>query len=65
VLLLLVAAGGWFGTSKYLYGLHHEDTDDAQLEANISPVIPRVAGFVKEVRVKDNQLVKKVIHFLF
>ena len=59
VLLLLVAAGGWFGTSKYLYGLHHEDTDDAQLEANISPVIPRVAGFVKEVRVKDNQLVKK------
>ena len=59
VLLLLVATGGWFGTSKYLYGLHHEDTDDAQLEANISPVIPRVAGFVKEVRVKDNQLVKK------
>jgi membrane fusion protein (multidrug efflux system) len=59
VLLLLVVAGGWFGTSKYLYGLHHEDTDDAQLEANISPVIPRVSGFVKEVRVKDNQLVKK------
>jgi membrane fusion protein, multidrug efflux system len=59
VLVLLVVAGGWFGTSKYIYGLHHEDTDDAQIEANISPVIPRVAGFVKEVRVKDNQLVKK------
>lgn len=59
VLLLLVIAGGWFGISKYLYGLHHEDTDDAQLEANISPVIPRVSGFVKEVRVKDNQMVKK------
>lgn len=59
VLILLVVAGGWFGTSKYLYGLHHEDTDDAQIEANISPVIPRVSGFVKEVRVNDNQLVKK------
>jgi len=59
VLILLLVGGGWFGTSKYLYGLHHEDTDDAQIEANISPVIPRVAGFVKEVRVKDNQQVKK------
>ena len=59
VLVLLIVCGGWFGTSKYIYGLHHEDTDDAQIEANISPVIPRVAGFVNEVRVKDNQLVKK------
>jgi membrane fusion protein (multidrug efflux system) len=59
VLILLVAAGAWFGISKYNHGKHHEETDDAQLEANISPVIPRIAGYVKEVRVKDNQLVKK------
>ena len=59
VLIALVSAGAWFGISKYQYNLHHEDTDDAQIEANISPVIPRVAGFVKEVRVKDNQMVQK------
>ncbi|MCW3092632.1 MAG: HlyD family secretion protein [Ferruginibacter sp.] len=59
VLVLLVVCGAWFGITKYIYGLHHEDTDDAQIEANISPVIPRVAGFVKDVRVKDNQRVKK------
>ena len=59
VLALLVIGGGWFGFSKYQHGLKHEETDDAQIEANISPVIPRVAGYVKEVRVKDNQLVKK------
>jgi membrane fusion protein, multidrug efflux system len=59
VLILLVAAGSWFGTTKYLHAQHHEETDDAQIEANISPVIPRVAGYVKEVRVKDNQFVKK------
>lgn len=59
VLALLVICGGWFGISKYLHGLKHEETDDAQIEANISPVIPRVAGYVKEVRVKDNQMVKK------
>ena len=59
VLILLVIGGGWFGFSKYNHGKHHEETDDAQLEANISPVIPRIAGYVKEVRVKDNQIVKK------
>jgi membrane fusion protein, multidrug efflux system len=59
VLILLVAGGTWFGFSKYNHGKLHEETDDAQLEANISPVIPRIAGYVKEVRVKDNQLVKK------
>ena len=38
---------------------HHEETDDAQVEANISPVIPRISGYVTQVRVKDNQQVKK------
>ena len=59
VLAVLLIAGGWFGISKYMHGQHHEETDDAQVEANITPVIPRVAGYVKEVRVKDNQFVKK------
>jgi len=59
VLLLLVAGGAWFGLTKYTHSLHHEETDDAQIEANISPVIPRVSGFVADVRVKDNQKVKK------
>jgi membrane fusion protein (multidrug efflux system) len=43
-----------------IFGLHHEDTDDAQIEANISPVIPR-GRVCKEVRVKDNQMVMKAI----
>ena len=59
VLALLLIGGGWFGITKYLHAQKHEETDDAQIEANISPVIPRVAGYVKEVRVKDNQVVKK------
>lgn len=59
VLAVLVVVGTWFGVSKYLHAQKHAETDDAQIEANISPVIPRVAGYVKEVRVKDNQYVKK------
>lgn len=59
VLAMLLVAGGWFGISKYRHSLHHEDTDDAQVSADISPVIPRIPGYVMEVRVKDNQQVKK------
>lgn len=59
VLCLLILAGGWFGFTKYHHALHHEETDDAHVEANISPVIPRISGYVSEVKVKDNQLVKK------
>lgn len=59
VLALLVICGTWFGISKWQHGKHHEDTDDAQVSADISPVIPRVAGYVTEVKVKDNQQVKK------
>lgn len=58
-LIVLVVAGTAFGLTKYIHALHHEETDDAQVDANISPVIPRVSGYVAEVRVKDNQKVKK------
>ena len=59
ILGILVIGGAWFGISKYNHGLHHEETDDAQVTADISPVIPRVAGYVESIRVKDNQRVKK------
>ncbi len=59
VLAVLVLGGGAFGITKYIHAQHHEETDNAQIDANVSPVIPRVSGYVKEVRVKDNQFVKK------
>src|ERR1700704_5202430 len=59
VLALLVIGGSWFGISKYQHGLHHEDTDDAQVSGDISPVIPRVPGYVTDLKVSDNQHVKK------
>src|SRR3984885_11145190 len=58
-LIVLVLGGGTFGTIKYIHAQHHQETDDAQIEANISPVIPRISGYVTEVHVKDNQKVKK------
>ena len=35
----------------------HEETDDAQVEGHISPVLPRVSGYVARVLVADNQRV--------
>jgi membrane fusion protein (multidrug efflux system) len=59
ILILLVIVGAWFGISKYIHGQHHEETDDAQISADITPVIPRVSGYIKEIKVNDNQYVKK------
>ncbi|QRR00958.1 HlyD family secretion protein [Dyadobacter sandarakinus] len=59
ILGLLILVGGTWGFNKYNHGQHHEETDDAQVDANISPVIPRISGYVTEIRVKDNQPVKK------
>lgn len=59
ILLALLIGGSWFGISKYRHSLHHEETDDAQVSADISPVIPRISGYVSKILVDDNQWVKK------
>lgn len=55
----LLIVGGGYGIYKYLHGQAHEITDDAQIEKNISPVVPKVGGYVNKVYVKDNDIVKK------
>jgi membrane fusion protein (multidrug efflux system) len=59
ILIALVVGGSWFGITKWHHAQLHAETDDAQIAANISPIIPRISGYIKEVRVSDNQLVKK------
>lgn len=44
---------------KYVHSLSHETTNDAQIQANMVPIIPHVSGYVKEVFVIDNQKVQK------
>ena len=59
ILAVLIIVGGGFGLTKYLHSLHHQETDDAQIDGNISPVITRISGYVGEVKVKDFQFVHK------
>ena len=47
-----------FTLKEYFYFQAHEVTDNAQVDADISPVISRVSGYVKEIRFTDNQEVK-------
>jgi len=44
ILSVLVLGGSAFGFTKYQHGLHHEETEDAQVSADISLVIPRISG---------------------
>jgi membrane fusion protein (multidrug efflux system) len=43
----------------WLHYRNRESTDDAQVNAHIIPIAPRVSGSVIDVLVKDNQSVKK------
>ena len=56
---VLILLGGTYGVYKYIHSLAHETTDDAQVEKNMNPIIPRVSGYITKVFVKDNQMVKK------
>ncbi len=44
-----------FGARQWMFARNHVTSDDAQVEGHIIPLLPRVGGFVAEVRVKDNQ----------
>jgi len=55
-LVVLSLAGG--GLAYYLHARHYEDTDDAQIDGEITNISPRVAGTIVAVKVSDNQVVK-------
>jgi membrane fusion protein (multidrug efflux system) len=59
IILALVLVGALiFSAKEYFYFQSHEETDNAQIDADISPVVARVGGYVKEIRFADNQFVK-------
>ncbi|MGJ3522943.1 HlyD family efflux transporter periplasmic adaptor subunit [Nitratidesulfovibrio sp. D1] len=52
--VMVLAAGIW-----YWHGLGKVETDDAQVDGRIFMVSPRVAGYVVDVPVEDNQFVRE------
>ncbi len=55
VLGVVVLLLGILGTRKFLFSLHHVETDNAQVDGHITPVAPKVQAFVADVRVEENQ----------
>src|SRR5881396_1669981 len=54
VLLGLVAVG----VRRWIYSLSHVSTDNAQVDGHIIPILPKVGGYVVEVRTDENRQVK-------
>jgi membrane fusion protein (multidrug efflux system) len=52
---VFVMAGAAFGAHWLLVGRYMETTDDAYLQADSATVSPKIAGYVAEVAVGDNQ----------
>jgi membrane fusion protein (multidrug efflux system) len=53
-----VAFGSVRGATSLSAHLGTEETDDAQVEGHIAPVLPRVAGQVTKVLVRDHEVVR-------
>ncbi|MBB3660282.1 membrane fusion protein (multidrug efflux system) [Rhizobium sp. BK650] len=58
VLLSGAACGVKFGHHYWTVGRFVESTDDAYVKADYTTVAPKVAGYIKEVLVNDNDTVK-------
>lgn len=55
ILVVLIVIGAIFGIKEYLYFSKHIDTDDAQIDGDISPVVSRVGGYVDSIYFEENQ----------
>ena len=57
-LAVIIAAGGWVA-SKFIHFGNVEFTDNAQVQRQIVPVNSRVQGYIKEIRFKEYEPVRK------
>lgn len=58
ILGVILIIGAVFGIREYIYFSKHTDTDDAQLDGDISPVSSRVSGYVDSVFFEENEHVQ-------
>lgn len=59
ILGVLILLGAIFGTKAYIYYSKHVDTDDAQIDGDISPVVARVGGYVQDIKFEENTRVNE------
>ncbi len=57
VLALALVVLGSAGVRRWLWGRTHVSSDNAQVDGHVVPILPKVGGFVAQVRVEENQQV--------
>lgn len=57
--LVIVATGIGFGIWFINYHNSNEETNDAQIEQYVTPIMSRIPGHIKEIRYEENQFVHK------
>jgi membrane fusion protein (multidrug efflux system) len=58
ILIIVLLIAGYFILDKIKFALTHETTDDAQVEGQITPVLPRGSGYIKKLYIRDYDSVK-------
>jgi membrane fusion protein (multidrug efflux system) len=58
ILGVALIALGVGGVRRWMWGRTHVSSDNAQVDGHIVPILPKVGGFVAEVRVEENEPVK-------
>lgn len=56
---VIMVAAVFFGVQSFVVAKSHETTDNATVEQYMSPVNVRIAGYIKDIRFKEHQHVKK------
>ncbi|HEY8780261.1 MAG TPA: HlyD family secretion protein [Mucilaginibacter sp.] len=59
ILGVILVVGIIFGIKEYIYYGKHIDTDDAQIDGDISPVVARVGGYIDSIYFQENTHVNK------
>lgn len=54
ILGIILIGGIIFGIKEYIYYGKHIDTDDAQIDGDVSPVVARVGGYVDSIFFEEN-----------
>ncbi len=58
IAVVLLGAGAWYGYGYWTDGRFMISTDDAYVQADMAFVSPKISGYVDQVKVSENQVVK-------
>lgn len=59
IVAIVLIAGGIYLVNIISYDKTHEETDNAVIEGDVVPIIPRTSGYITKIYISDNQTLKK------